>query len=305
MFSNNPSPAVADFKRRQFLKYLAGLSLFLGLPAVGKSPAPSRDLQRIAATEWLAVEMLLTLGVMPFAVSEIENYRSLVKEPVLPDGSTELGLRTEPNTELLAAMQPDLIVYAEGYGPSPSVYNSIAPSFGLVYSNKNGRPLTTSCQSLTALSVRLGRYDRAKAIIATIESEISALRLKYAQKKRRPLLLMSLVDQRHALVFGQNSLFLEVMSKAGIPGGWQGDTSFWGSAVVGIEQLIGLQETEVICFTENDDTTMANLADTALWKMMPFVKEERFRRVPGIWYYGGPVTALRFCHLLDAILEEI
>ncbi|MCV5209387.1 Fe(3+)-hydroxamate ABC transporter substrate-binding protein FhuD, partial [Escherichia coli] len=60
-----------------------------------------------------------------------------------------------------------------------------------------------------------------------------------------------------------------------------------------------------ICFTENDDTTMANLADTALWKMMPFVKEERFRRVPGIWYYGGPVTALRFCHLLDAILEEI
>ncbi|HCI6694416.1 TPA: Fe(3+)-hydroxamate ABC transporter substrate-binding protein FhuD [Klebsiella quasipneumoniae subsp. quasipneumoniae] len=305
MFSNNPSPAVTDFKRRQFLKYLTGFSLFLGLPVAGKSPAPSRDLKRIAATEWLAVEMLLTLGVMPFAVSEIENYRSLVKEPILPDGATELGLRTEPNTELLAAMQPDLIVYAEGYGPSPSVYNSIAPSFGLVYSDKNGKPLTTSCQSLTALSVRLGRFDRAKAIIATIESEISALRFKYAQKKRRPLLLMSLVDQRHALVFGQNSLFLEVMNKAGIPGGWQGETSFWGSAVVGIEQLIGLQETEIICFTENDDTTMANLADTALWKMMPFVKEKRFRRVPGIWYYGGPVTALRFCYLLDAILEEI
>ena len=82
MFSNNPSPTVADLKRRQFLKYLAGLSLLLGLPAVGKSPAPPRDLQRIAATEWLAVEMLLTLGVIPFAVSEIENYRPLVQEPV-------------------------------------------------------------------------------------------------------------------------------------------------------------------------------------------------------------------------------
>ncbi|ELY3387597.1 Fe(3+)-hydroxamate ABC transporter substrate-binding protein FhuD [Cronobacter sakazakii] len=305
MFSNIIRPSTEGLRRRQLLKYLAGVSLLVGLPVASKTLPALIDLHRIVATEWLAVEMLLTLGVVPYAVAETQNYRSLVKTPTLPEGVTELGLRTEPNTELLAAIKPSLVVFAEGYGPSPEIYRSVAPSFGLAYSDKSGMPLTTTCQSLMSLSARLGRQDQAKATIHIIESEIYALKLKYAEKKRRPILLMSLVDQRHALVFGQNSLFLEVMGRAGIHGGWQGETSFWGSTVIGIEQLTMLREIEVICFTENDDDVMASLAETALWKMMPFVKEGRFRRVPGIWYYGGPVTALHFCRLLNAILEEI
>jgi hypothetical protein len=53
------------------------------------------------ALEWLPVELMLALGVTPYGVADIPNYNLWVNEPALPDSVIDIGLRTEPNLELL------------------------------------------------------------------------------------------------------------------------------------------------------------------------------------------------------------
>lgn len=306
MSSKSSAPERVNSRRRQILPLLATLAVLSPVARAKHVNATSRSDSGIVATEWLPLEMLLTLGVTPLAVAEAENYMSLVQQPPLPAGVTELGLRTEPNVELLAALKPELIVYAEGYGPPPELYEAIAPSMAIAYSDENGHPLSTTSAALLSLAARVDKNSTAREVLAWLDQNIASLRVTAVGKIRRPLLFMALVDARHALVFGKNSLFLDVMGRAGIPGGWQGETNFWGSAVISIERLASAVDTDVICFSEhNDEATMKELASTALWKAMPFVRSGHFHRVPGLWYYGGPLTALRFCQLLQRLLDRL
>lgn len=78
--------------------------------------AAAIDPQRIVAMEWLPVELLLALGVTPYGVADIPNYTLWVNEPRLPESVIDIGLRTEPNLELLTQMKPSYLVWSAGYG---------------------------------------------------------------------------------------------------------------------------------------------------------------------------------------------
>ncbi len=40
--------------------------------------------------------------------------------------------------------------------------------------------------------------------------------------------MISLLDPRHVLVFGENCLFQEVLDRFGIKNAWHGEAAFWG-----------------------------------------------------------------------------
>ncbi len=109
--------------------------------------AANVDPQRVVATRWLPAELLLALGVTPYGVADIPNYRLWVNEPALPDSVIDVGLRTEPNLELLTQMKPSFIVWSAGYGPSPEKLARIAPAADspLATANARWRWLSARC----------------------------------------------------------------------------------------------------------------------------------------------------------------
>ena len=100
-------------------RFLAAMALSPLLWQMQKAQAAPVNAERIVALEWLPVELMLALGVTPYGVADIPNYRMWVNEPVLPDSVIDVGLRTEPNLELLTQMKPSMLVWSAGYGPSP------------------------------------------------------------------------------------------------------------------------------------------------------------------------------------------
>lgn len=60
-------------------------------------------------------------------------------EPVLPDSVIDVGLRTEPNLELLTEMKPSFMVWSAGYGPAPEKLARIAPGRGFNFSDGKNR----------------------------------------------------------------------------------------------------------------------------------------------------------------------
>ncbi|MEH2922618.1 Fe(3+)-hydroxamate ABC transporter substrate-binding protein FhuD [Samsonia erythrinae] len=261
------------------------------------------DLTRIVALEWQPAELLLALGIVPFAIADKRNYTQWVEEPALPDSVIDVGMRTEPNLELLAQIAPSLILYAEGYGPSATKMSRISPMMGFNFNNEQGKPLTTAQVSLMKLADTLNIKTTGERHLAELEQFLQQEKITLQPYTQRPLLLITIVDSRHILVIGKNSLFQEVMDRIGIENAWRGETSFWGSTIVGIERLAGIGDANVICFEHDDSATFAQLDENPIWQAMPFVRQRRLQRVPAVWLYGGTLSAMRFCRVLNQALE--
>ncbi|WLI75419.1 Fe(3+)-hydroxamate ABC transporter substrate-binding protein FhuD [Kosakonia sp. H02] len=263
--------------------------------------AATVDPQRIVALEWLPVELLLALGVMPYGVADVHDYNIWVNEPSLPESVIDVGLRTEPNLELLTQMKPSLLVWSAGYGPAEAKLATIAPGRGFTFSDGK-KPLTMARRSLNEMAQLLNMDAAAKKHLAAFDALVEATKPRFAQRGDRPLLMITLLDPRHALVFGPNCLFQEVLDSLGVRNAWQGEQTFWGSVAVGIDRLAAYKDVDVICFDHNNEQDMRKLMATPLWQAMPFVRAGRFQRVPAVWFYGATLSAMHFTRVLDNAL---
>ena len=285
--------------RRRLLTALALSPLMQCAPLRAAVP----DNSRILALEWLSAELLMALGVAPLGVADVHNYNIWVGEPPLPASAVDLGLRGEPNLELMTQLDPSLILYYSGFGPSAETLQHIAPTLGFSLHSGDGKPFSAAQHSLRQLGARIGREAQAEQHLQETGQQLAAARVRLQGWSGRPILLMSLLDSRHAIVFGQNSLFLDVMQRLGLTSAWQGETSYWGSAVIGLERLAEVGNVEVLCFDHDNQRDMQQVTRTALWQALPFVRAGRFRRVPAVWYYGATLAALRFVRVLESALE--
>ncbi|WP_312626200.1 Fe(3+)-hydroxamate ABC transporter substrate-binding protein FhuD [Scandinavium sp.] len=263
--------------------------------------AAAVDPHRIVALEWLPVELLLALGITPYGVADIPNYNLWVNEPTLPASVIDVGLRTEPNLELLTEMKPSYMFWSAGYGPAPEKLARIAPGRGFNFSD--GRhPLANARQSLLEMGQLLGMDKQARAHLTHFDEFVAQRKPRFAARGSRPLLMITLLDARHVLAFGPNCLFQQILDDYGIVNVWQGETNFWGSQVVGIDRLGVFKDADVICFDHGNEADMQKLMATPLWQAMPFVRQNRFQRVPAVWFYGATLSVMNFVRILDNAL---
>lgn len=284
--------------RRRLLTALALSPLLLKM---NTARAAAIDPHRIVALEWLPVELMLALGVAPYGVADIPNYNMWVNEPKIPASTIDIGLRTEPNLELLTQMKPSYLVWSAGYGPSPETLARIAPGRGFTFSDGK-KPLTMARHSIAEMAQLLDREAAAKEHLDHFDGFIDSLKPRFAARGNRPLLMVTLLDARHVLVFGKNCLFQEVLDRFNIPNAWEGEMTFWGSTTVGIDRLAEFRDVDVLCFDHGNDREMQALMATPLWQAMPFVREQRFQRVPAVWFYGATLSAMHFARVLDGAL---
>lgn len=263
--------------------------------------AATVDPQRIVALEWLPVELLLALGITPYGVADIPNYNLWVSEPPLPASVIDVGLRTEPNLELLTEMKPSFMVWSAGYGPSPEKLARIAPGRGFNFSDGKN-PLAVAEKSLLEMGQLLGKERAARDHLDYFQRFVADHKPRFAGRGNRPLLMVTLLDARHVLAFGPNCLFQPILDEYGIVNAWQGKTNFWGSEVVGIDRLGQFTDADVICFDHGNDREMQKLMATPLWQAMPFVRAGRFQRVPAVWFYGATLSTMNFIRILDNAL---
>ncbi|MNZ26754.1 Fe(3+)-hydroxamate ABC transporter substrate-binding protein FhuD [Lelliottia amnigena] len=284
--------------RRRLLTAMALSPLLLKM---GTARAAAINPHRIVALEWLPVELMLALGITPYGVADIPNYNLWVNEPKIPDSVIDIGLRTEPNLELLTQMKPSYLVWSAGYGPSAETLARIAPGRGFSFSDGK-KPLTMARHSLSEMAQLLDVEAVAKEHLDHFDKVIDALKPRFARRGDRPLLMVTLLDARHMLVFGKNCLFQEVLDRYGIPNAWEGEMTFWGSTAIGIDRLAQFRDVDVLCFDHGNEREMQTLMATPLWQAMPFVREQRFQRVPAVWFYGATLSAMHFARVLDGAI---
>lgn len=269
----------------------------LGAPALLAAPARAGGL-RVVPLDFGLAETLLALGVAPVGLPGPAYYRQWVVDPALPGGVADVGQRTQPNLELLAALSPDAILTIPEHDPILPQLRGIAPVLRLPIYTPRQRPWDRSAEAARAIGDRLGRADAAERLIAAVEERYAAARAALSGRPVRPLLLASFLDPRHLRVYGAGSILHAGLVRLGLRNAWLGRTGTWGSATVGLDALAPLEDAVLFAIDPQPPDLAAVLDASPLWRALPFVRAGRVFTLPPVLMFGTLPAADRFAALL-------
>lgn len=291
----------------RLLKKMAPCLISLLLPLAAQadtSSIASAPLPRIATVDWTIAETLLALGVTPLAVGDAGPYQAWVGEPRLPAEVVDIGLRTQPNRELLAELKPDRILISPLAAPLAPTLSRIAPvSTIALYDGQTD--LWQRLHEVTLTLARMvGKTAEGERLLAGLDRDLASMQARLPADLS-PLLVVQFIDERHVRVFGRHSLFDAVMTRLGLRNGWQEQTNDWGFSVVSIEQFMTLPTARLVVVDPIPVGVSERLQEPGLWQHLPLVRQAPVLHLPAVWSFGGVLAAHRFAGLLsDALLQD-
>lgn len=272
-------------------------ALLGAVPALLAAPARAGG-PRVVSLDFGLAETLLALGVAPVGVPGPAYYRRWVVDPALPDGVADVGQRTQPNLELLAALSPDAILAVPEHDRILPLLREVAPVLRLPIYTPQQRPWDRSAEAARAIGAFLGRADAAERLIAAAEERYAAARAALSGRPVRPLLLASFLDPRHLRVYGAGSILHVGLDRLNLRNAWTGRTGIWGSATVGLDALAPLEDAVLFAIDPQPPDLAAVLDASPLWRALPFVRAGRVLTMPPVLMYGTLPAADRFAALL-------
>ncbi|MBS3666450.1 ABC transporter substrate-binding protein [Vreelandella boliviensis] len=254
----------------------------------------------VVTLDWTVAETLVALNNPPVGLAEIPQYQRWGGAEQLPSGVLDIGLRAQPNRELLAQQAPDHIILSPLFMRLSDQLNTIAPITALANYQLED-PLWPRLQHTTyTLAALSGNHDAAAALIDGIETYLG--QQKALLEAQPPLLIVQFIDARHLRVFGEHSLFQAVVERLGLTNVWQQPTNQWGFSTVALEELLSYTDAAIIVIEPLPSGMGDGMASNALWQQIPAVKENRVVRLPAVWSFGGLPSAARFAELLSEAL---
>jgi ferric hydroxamate transport system substrate-binding protein len=259
---------------------------------------------RAAILDWGLTTSVLSLGIVPAGIAEIELYHRWADDFPIPASVQDVGLRTEPNLEVLAALKPDAILttpFSESVRP---MLERIAPTRSFATYTPAGQPLNRSMQVLREVAAVLKAEQQAENVIARVEETFASLRRSLEGRSVPPLLLAGFMDSRHTRIYGQESLFGNVLDRLGLQNAWKIPTNFWGFSLVGTHELAPYPDAKLFAIEPIPADAPLSRSGSGLWQSLPFVRAGRVATLPTCWAFGDVSTAMRFARsLTKAILS--
>ncbi|MDD2867814.1 iron-siderophore ABC transporter substrate-binding protein [Neomegalonema sp.] len=269
--------------------------------AQGTTAAP-----RVVSLDYGLSSTLLGLGAPPVGITELAGWSEWVVEPAMPSGVAELGISSEPNLEVLAALKPDLILATSWLDAQIPRLERFAPVLRLETFIWTGTPILEAAISATrAVAARIGRAPEAEAFLARMEAVFAEARARLAEREPRAVALVHFWDSRHVRISADPSLFNDVLLRIGVRNAWEASTGPWGFQTLPVEELSRVMDPEalLLVFEPVPQDVFATLDRSPLWRALPLAQPDRIRRLPPVLLFGMVNEATRFARLVVEALE--
>lgn len=268
--------------------------------------------ERTVGLEWGLVEHLVSLGVQPVGVADVEGYGNWVQSAPLSGDVTDVGVRGEPSVESIAALAPDLVLATTDL-PEAAVaqLEAVAPVL-VVRPADAADPIGQMRRNVELVAQATGTQDAARALLADFDAALAEGRdaVAAAGLTGRPLAFSDAYldgGQLSIRPFTGGSLAGAVAAEIGLPSAWtlEGDPDY-GLASTDVEGLTALGDVEYVYYDNaavTPDPVSEALAGNAVWESLPFVRAGNVERLPdGIWMFGGPVSMQAF---VEAVVPAV
>ena len=266
-------------------------------------PSERTQVPRIATVDWTIAETLLALGVTPLAVGDVSAYRAWVGEPLLPAEVVDIGLRAQPNRELLAELKPNRILISPLAAPLAPTLSRIAPVQSIALYDPQTDLWQRLHEATLTIAALVNKTAEANVLLTDLNRDLEQMK-QTLPAELPPLLVVQFIDERHVRVFGRHSLFEAVMQRLGLRNAWQGETNAWGFSVASLEQFLSIPEARLVVVDPIPVGVSERLQEPGLWQHLPLVQQAPVLHLPAVWSFGGVLAARRFACLLNEALQQ-
>jgi ABC-type Fe3+-hydroxamate transport system substrate-binding protein len=259
--------------------------------------------KKVVALEWTYAENLLAVGVQPSGVADMELYGDYVNiEPQFDESVTDVGGRQEPNLEVLASLEPDLIIGVSfRHEAMLSELEAIAPTviFNPYPDDPNMDLYEEMETTFKEIAKAVGKEAEAEQVLADLDQKYEGAKAEIdsanlATKDVILTLAYSGAQAPEIRVFTPNSMASKIIEKIGLKNIHEPDQfEIYGSSTFNVEGLVKYEDANYLFTVPDTDNIYENqLKGNKVWENLGFVKENRLYDLGAeTWLYGGPLSA--------------
>ncbi|AXB41809.1 iron-siderophore ABC transporter substrate-binding protein [Amycolatopsis albispora] len=263
----------------------------------GKEVRLDGPAKRVAATEWNAVEHLVSLGVMPTAVSDIKGYGQWVSAAPLDGTPTDIGTRGEPSIDTLGSLDLDLVVVTDSLAEGALEQIEARIPVLVLAGGDTKDPIGAMFKNVDLIAKATGTEAKAAQLRTEFDNKINEGKaaVEQAGAAGQPVAFSDAYVTSGTVgirPFAKGALVPAVFERIGLTNPWpmEGDPVY-GLAQADVEGLTQLPDVR-FWYMANDtfgDAYATELAGNAIWQKLPFVTSGKVRRLPdSLWMFGGP-----------------
>lgn len=265
--------------------------------AAGRTVELDAPAERVVVLEWQMVEDVLTLGLEPVGVADVEGYNTWDSAMPLDPDTQDVGKRGEPNLDAIYATNPDLVI-TEVYGPDDAVVAQLeeydVPVLATLGANAED-PIAQMEETLDLIAQATGREDEADAAMADFEMALEEGRaaIEAADPETTEFAFFDAYAQGSTVAirpFGQGSWIGEIGEALGLTNVWDGKVDpAYGLGSTDVEGIAEVDDAMVFHTATDADTWLPQLSDNRVWNNADFVANGRLMPFPErVWTFGGP-----------------
>ncbi|GGJ97698.1 ferrichrome ABC transporter substrate-binding protein [Lentibacillus kapialis] len=273
----------------------------------------------IVVLEWYNAEQLLSLGIQPAGVPNIDGFNNWMNiEEELTDSVEDAGTRQEPNLEAISRMDPDLIIAAQfRHGDILDRLKDIAPVVTFAPYSEEGssdlyKELMNEFKTIAKITDKKQEAEQAITDLNDFYDEQKARLEDAGVKSKNYIATMAFSSQNSPVLrlYSDNSYPAAVMENLGFENAYHTDEpEQYGFTEVGLETLQKFQEENIHFFSvvQEDDNIFENqLKGNKVWENLSFVKEGNTHYLPGDTPVIGGVSSAKALtkQIVDTMVNE-
>ncbi|MCA9911968.1 MAG: iron-siderophore ABC transporter substrate-binding protein, partial [Anaerolineae bacterium] len=211
----------------------------------------------------------------------------------------DVGTRQEPNLELIAELEPDLILTAAFRATNNfDELNAIAPTIAF---NPYPDPATNVSQyeemlaTFITIAEVMGREAVGEQVIADLQATFAAAQsaLETAGRTDETFILSQgwvANDAATFRLFTDNAMAVQILEQIGLENAWNDAPQLYGFTEISFEGFASVEDTNFFYVAQGDANEA--FAESPLWNGLPFVQSGRDYYLGGdVWLFGGPLSA--------------
>jgi ABC-type Fe3+-hydroxamate transport system substrate-binding protein len=254
--------------------------------------------EEVVALEWSETEDLVTLGVMPVGVADVEGYGTWVTAAPLDDSVADVGTRQEPSVDAIVALDPDLVVMEDRGNNLAEQLEEYVPVI-MIEGSSTADNIGRMRENFTTIATAVGKEVEAEAVLAELDAAIA--------EGQQAIADAGLAGRQFAMadgwmegstvairMFGAGSLVSDLAEELGLENAWTEPVDeVWGLGNTDVEGLTGLGELDFLYSASEEDVFADGLAGNAIWESLPFVENGDVHKLEaGTWTFGGPRSSI-------------
>lgn len=266
------------------------------------APPISSSSPVVVTPDWGIAATLTAMGYPPIATGDIRVYPQWVDDPKLPDSVVDLGIRYQPNAELVAQLDVDLVLDNFFYEHIRPIYGD-TPAVSVTFMSEGPNAKWEDFAKPTRqLGELISQPEAAEQYLLRVQSQLRAAGETLAARHPdlNKVAVVQFADSNNLRMYSYNSLFQVALNNMGLQLEAIGDGNTWGFVPIHLGDLAKLDaDTCLIVIEPVSPMLQAELADNLVWQRLGFGASRCMAVVAPIWIYGGSSSLVTFANRLQ------